>query len=492
MKENRRDFLKKAGCALSMSALATSFQHFGLVNAFAQKSIRKNLNVVPNDYRALVCIFLMGGNDGNNTIIPLHNDQSVSSYSSYSAARSPQGLALAQNTLLPISVPRIGNLTYGLHPNFGTITNGINNGIHELWAQGKLAAVTNVGTLVAPMTRAQYQNGSVQRPLQLFSHTDQVEQHQHCQSDRHSLTGWGGRMSDKLTFPSNPEGLVPTISSLGGTSVFTIGEDTQPVVLSPAPASLSSILSLYGFSNTPINNARFEALSAAFDFDESQELVSASNGVYRQAIQISRALNSNQETTVAFPNTELGNQLKQIARMIKSRNILHINRQIFYCHLDGFDTHTSQLPGQGGLLSQLSQAMRAFYEEMIVQGLSDKVTQFTMTDFNRTFNPTGSGSNVGTDHGWANHSFILGGSVMGGNFYGMNTSNGTPFTTLVQNGPDDADNGTNARGRWIPTTSVEQYAATLSKWFGLESNDLGYVFPNLVNFPTSDLGFMSA
>jgi uncharacterized protein (DUF1501 family) len=194
--------------------------------------------------------------------------------------------------------------------------------------------------------------------------------------------------------------------------------------------------------------------------------------------------------TVAFPNTEIGNQLKQIARMIKSRTALQVTRQIFFCTLDGFDTHTAQLLGQNALLGMFSQATRAFYEEMAAQGIADKVTQFTMTDFNRTFNPAGSGGNVGSDHGWANHQFVIGGSVLGGDFYGMNTSNGTPFPTLVNNGPDDADSGT-ARGRWIPTTSVEQYAGTLAKWFGLEAENMEYVFPNMGNFPVMDLGFMA-
>ena len=138
----------------------------------------------------------------------------------------------------------------------------------------------------------------------------------------------------------------------------------------------------------------------------------------------------------------------------------------------------------------MSQAMRAFYDEMTAQGISDKVTQFTMSDFSRTFKPNGTTSIVGSDHAWANHAFVLGGSVHGGDFYGMNTSNGTPFTTLVLNGPDDADSGGNANGRWIPTTSVEQYAATLANWFGLESNDVNYVFPNLGNFTSNNLGFM--
>lgn len=490
MKSNRREFIKKSGGALTMAALATQIGHFATLNTFAQRSARRSDASVPADYRALVCIFLSGGNDGNNTIVPNHNDQNVSNYAAYSAARGAQGLAIAQTALLPISVPRIGNLTYGLHPNFGTVSGGINNGIHELWAQGKLAAVTNVGTLVAPMSRAQYQNGSVPRPMQLFSHTDQVNQHHTCRSDRVTLTGWGGRVSDRLTTPANPSALVPTISSLGGNVLFTIGDTTQPLTLSPAPTPLSNVLSLVGYNNTPIANARLAALNEAMALDPGQELITASSSFHRQALEISQALSNTPEATTAFPNTEIGNQLKQVARMIKSRGTLTINRQVFYCRLDGFDTHNGQNGGQGGLFTQLSQAMRAFYEEMLVLGLSDKVTQFTMSDFSRTFNPAGSGVNVGSDHAWANHSFVLGGSVIGGNFYGVNTSNGTPFPTLVQNGPDDADSGSTARGRWIPTTSVEQYAATLASWFGLEPVDVGYVFPNLINFPTQNLGFM--
>jgi len=492
MKQNRREFLIKSSCALSMTAMATQMRHFGLMQAMAQKPNSKfeTESGVPNDYRALVLLFLSGGNDGNNTVIPNHNDASVSNYSAYSAARGPQGLALSQSALLPISVPRIGNLTYGLHPGFGTVTGGINPGIHPLWATGKMAVVTNVGTLVAPMTRQQYQNGSVPRPLQLFSHTDQVNQHQNCRSDSMTLTGWGGRISDKITVSDNPNRLVPTVSSLGGTQLFTIGETTQPLSLSPAPTALSNVLALVGYNNTPMTNARLDALSASMDLDNNQELITASNQIHKRALEISRSLNNNSEVTVTFPNTDLGNQLKQIARMIKTRSVLGVNRQIFFCTLGGFDTHTGQINGHNFLFAQLSQAMRAFYNEMTAQSLGDKVTQFTMSDFNRTFNPGGSGSNVGSDHAWANHSFVVGDSVLGGDFYGGNTSNGTPFPTLVQNGPDDADSGSGARGRWIPTTSVEQYAATLANWFGLPAADTGYVFPNLNRFPTTNLGFM--
>ncbi len=488
MKENRREFIKKSTCALGMTALATQMHHFGAMSAFAQNSLDNS--AVPSDYRALVCIFLSGGNDANNMIIPNHNDANVSNYQAYSDGRAGQGLALAQNMLLPINVPRIGNLAYGLHPSFGTVTGGINPGLHPLWATGKMAAVTNIGTMVEPITRLTYQNGTARRPINLFSHNDQVNQHQSARSDMTVFNGWGGRISDKMTVSANPARLVPTISSLAGSTLFTIGQTTQPASFSPAPTPLSNVLALLGSDGSTIGNARMAALNASLNIADNSDLIVATNQINRQAIEISQALGNNVETTVAFPNTTLGNQLKQVARIVKSRVVLNVNRQIFFCTLGGWDTHTGQLINQGNLLAQVSQAMRAFYEEMIIQNLSDKVTQFTLSDFNRTFNPGGSGVNVGSDHAWAGHQIIVGDSVMGGNFYGNNNSSGTPFPSLVRNGPDDADSGTNPRGRWIPSTSVEQYANTLSSWFGLEAIDRNYVFPNLPNFQVNNLGFM--
>lgn len=497
MKQTRREFLIKSGCgALSMTALAAQFHHFGLVNAFAQNSRNRSLDSdasqlsPPADYRALVCILLYGGNDGNNTIIPNHNDSNLSNYAAYSSARAAQGLALSQNTLLPISVPRMGGLSYGFHPNFGTVTGGVNNGLHELWALGKLAAVTNVGTLVRPITREQYQNGTVLRPLQLFSHTDQMAQQQTARADSISLSGWGGRISDKITEFANPNRLVPTITGTGGT-IFSAGEATQPLSIGPAPTSLSNILALAGDTNTPISNARLNALVQSMNQSSANQLVGAANQINRTALQIRNSLGNIPEVTTTFPNTDLGNQLKQIARVIRGRDVLMCRRQIFFCLIDGFDTHTTQLANQANLLAQFSQATRAFYDEMVAQGLVNQVTQFTLSDFSRTFNPGGAGALVGSDHAWANHMFVIGGGVIGGNFYGVNTSNGTPFPTLVQNGPDDTDSGTTARGRWIPTTSVEQYAATLAKWFGVPDADMSYVFPNLSSFSTTNLGFMT-
>ena len=478
---------------MGMAALATQVEHFGLMNALAQK-VEKNDDSanVPSDYRALVCIYMQGGNDGNNTVIPNHNDANISNYSAYSNARNTQGLALAQNTLLPISVPRLNNLSYGLNPNLGMVTGGINNGIHDLWASGKMAIAVNVGTLVRPMTKAQYQNGSVPKPFQLFSHSDQVSQSQAGRSDAFSFTGWGGRISDRRTLLDNPGGLIPMITSINGAQLFTAGQTTLPLAIANAGTSLSQVLNPQGFNGTAQSNARLAAFNQLRTQDLEANYVEAASGITNQAIQANQAFSAFQETTVPFPNTSIGNQLRQVARLIKTRTSLSVNRQIFYCQLGSFDTHNTQINGQGTLLSQFSQAVRAFYDEMTMQGVSNNVTTFTLSDFSRTFNPASSGATAGSDHAWGNHLFVIGGAVLGGDFYGSLRPDGTGnyYPTLSFNGPDDADSGTNARGRWIPTTSVEQYAATLARWYGLPEADLPIVFPNIVNFPNTNLGFM--
>lgn len=497
MKESRREFLIKSGCALSMVSLATQFRHFGMMSAMAQKvEDDKGESAVPSDYRALVMIFLAGGSDSNNMVIPNHLDATISNYNAYSNARNTQGLAIPQASLLPISVPRIGNLTYGLHPSLGPQTqNGttiVNNGIHELWGLGKMAIVTNVGTLVMPTTKAQYSQSSHPKPFQLYSHSDQVSQFQGGRSDQQSFTGWGGRVSDRRTFPDNPSGLIPMITSISGAQLFTSGQTTLPLAIAAAPTGLNNVLNPAGFNTTAESVARRNAFNMLRTQDLSNDIVRAASFVTDSAMAANNALATFQEVTVTFPNTNLGNQLKQVARLIKKRTDLSVNRQIFYCQIGGFDTHANQMAatGQPGLFTTLSQAMRAFYEEMVVQGLSDKVTTFTMSDFNRTFNPAGSGGGVGSDHAWGGHHLVIGGGVTASDFYGINTTNGTPFPTLTFNGPDDADGGTGARGRWIPTTSVEQYAATLSRWYGLPDADLPLVFPKITNFTNTNLGFM--
>ncbi len=490
MKQNRREFLIKSGGALTMTALATQMRHFGLVSAMAQKADDETKDSsVPGDYRALVCIFLLGGNDGNNTVIPLHSDASLSNYELYSALRSPQGLAFAQNVPLPFAVPRMGNLTYGFHPAFGV---GANNGLYELWGQNKMAIVTNVGTLVQPTTKAQMYDETHPKPYNMYSHSDQTAQQQSGRSDEQIFTGWGGRLSDRRTAPDNPNSLIPMITSIAGAQLFTAGQTTLPMAIAGAQIPLTQVLNPQGYDATADSQAQLAAFNALRTQDLSSELVAAASHITNQAITVNASLQTSQEVTVPFPNSSIGNQLKQVARLIKKRSDLNVNRQIFFCQINGFDTHNLQLQNHTVLLAQMSQAMRAFYDEMTVQGLGDKVTQFTLSDFNRTMNPAGSGAGVGSDHAWANHHFVVGGAVTGSDFYGLNTTNGTPYPTLNLDGPDDADTGKGARGRWIPTASVEQFAATLARWFGLPEANMIDVFPKIVNFSNSNLGFMTA
>ncbi len=507
MTESRRDFLKKSGgCALGMVSLATQMHHLGTMSAMAQKVIDSQPEGGAN-YKALVLLYWAGGNDGNNLVIPNHNDATISNYTAYFNARQPQGLAVAQASLLPINVPRMAALsptaaTYGLHPNLGPLTqNGttiVNDGIHDLWGTGKFAIVTNVGNLVRPLTKAQYLSSSFQKPYQLFSHSDQVTQSQTSNAKTQAFTGWGGRVSDRLTLGSNPSGLIPMVTSIAGAQLFTAGQTTLPMAISDSNTSLANVLNPQGFTNTG-GPARLTAFNALRAQDLDSNYIAAASHVTDLAMQANAALQVTQEVTVVFPNTSIGRQLKQVARLIKERNDLNINRQIFYVQIGGFDTHTNQVVNQANLATQFSQAMRAFYEETVVQGVQNEVTLFSLSDFGRTLNPAGSGGTVGSDHAWGNHMFVMGGAVAGGDFYGSLRPDGTGnyYPTLVMgpSGLDDTDNsGTpaNNRGRWIPTTSVDQYAVELARWFGLAPADEASVFPNLANFPGtfSQLNFL--
>lgn len=499
MKENRREFLKRSGgCALGMVAMATQMHHLGMVNAFAQKAIDAGENDGGENYKALVLLFWSGGNDGNNMLIPNHNDTSVSNYAAYAAGRNAQGLAIPQNQLLPITVPRQGGLTYGFHPSLGPAATGaINNGIHELYGMGKLAVVTNVGTLVRPLTRAQYQSSSFQKPYQLFSHSDQVTQHQTTVSNTQAFTGWGGRIADRMTQPNNPNGLVPMITSIAGAQLFSAGQVTLPLAIADSNTTLANVLNPAGFGTNPTGStlARLNAFNSIRQMDLANNYVAAASHVTDLAMAANSALQTSQETTVAFPNTSIGRQFRQVARLIKKRFDLNVNRQVFYVQIGGFDTHTNQLNNQANLFGQFSQAMRSFYDEMTAQGVQNQVTTFTLSDFNRTFNPAGSGAAVGSDHAWGNHMFVMGGAVNGGNFYGSLRPDGTGnyYPTLTQGGPDDTDGGSAPRGRWIPTTSVDQYAVQLARWFGLPQSEEAAVFPSLSNFPGtfSQLNFLT-
>ncbi|MBA3770773.1 MAG: DUF1501 domain-containing protein, partial [Blastocatellia bacterium] len=424
MKKSRREFLKNSCRALTMTAVATQMRHFGADNVLAQEA-RDADATKGGDYKALVCIFMNGGNDGNNTAIPNYNE----GYQLYANARQAQGLAIARSSLLPITPPSMGGQVWGLHPSLFAM--------HPLFASGKMAIVQNVGCLTQPLTRATYQAGAP-RPYQLFSHPDQVEQARTAISSYKSTTGWGGRVADR-TRTLNPGGGIPMVSSIAGATLFNIGANTSPLVVGAAPTPLNQVLALSGFGTAADEVARRAAMNNIRTHDLNYTMVQQASILTQQAVNASAALSTDPVLTVTFPNTTLGNQLKQVAKLLKFRNELNMSRQIFFCELGGFDHHTGQISPQNSLLQQFSQAVKAFYDETVAQGIAADVTTFTLSDFSRTLNPSGSGSNVGSDHGWGNMAFAIGGSVAGGNFYGRPTSNGTIVPTLVNGGPDDAD-----------------------------------------------------
>ena len=467
----RRQFLCRSFGAFGAAALA--IERFGLLQAFAQSA----------DYRALVCIFLFGGNDSGNVVIPYDD------YATYAAARQASGIAIPQSSLLQISPASISS-RFGLHPSLV--------GLSDLWNQGKMAVVCNVGPLVEPiLNRNSYINRTVRIPVNLFSHSDQQNQWQTSVSTGAGASGWGGRIADEtenLNLPST----FPPITSVAGTPIFVTGNVEQPLAIAPAPTTLNTALRLDGFPNPPDNDARYIAMQNLLKLDQSITLVRGAGRVTSEALAVEKTLRLAGDPLVApfplSPRTSLGNQLEQVAKMISVRSSLGMSRQIFFCSLGGFDTHNGQVTGgapatgtHASLLAQVSGAMKAFYDATVNLGVASQVTTFTLSDFARTFVPNG---NLGTDHAWGSHHFVVGGSVRGGDFYGIRSSNGTVFPTLIPNGPDDTDQGGSARGRWIPMTAVDQYGATLASWFGVSNADLAAVFPNIGSFGTANLGFV--
>jgi uncharacterized protein (DUF1501 family) len=446
----RRTFLGHAGALAGSAALG----QLGLLAAKAAPA---------NDYKALVCVFFYGGNDANNMIVPLD----TAGYANYATTRSY--LALPQAQLLPLAVSS-GTPLYGLHPALP--------GLQALWAAGDMAIVANVGTLVQPLTKAQYLSTSTIKPESLFSHIDQQHQWQaSISSTSSSNSGWGGRLTDALA-SLNSTSSVPPMISTGGNNLFVTGAASQALVI-PTSGSFG----LNSYSSDATDTARLAALQQLLNVDQSDNLVQAAQAVMTGALASSAVLNpiltSTNATLTARFGTLTGNfaaQLLAIAKVIQAQATLGASRQVFLVTLGSFDTHTDQLNTQETLFTELNAGLTAFHGAMSDIGADSSVTSFTLSDFSRNFLPNTGG---GTDHAWGSHPLVIGGAVKGGQIYGT-------MPTLELSGPDDASD----LGRWIPTIAVDQFAATLASWFGADATALAAVLPNLSAFSPANIGFI--
>ena len=455
--QSRRAFLKR-GAALGLAGVATPF-----VTSLA--AIGEAAAATATDYKALVCIFLYGGNDYANTLPPY--DQA--SYNQYLAARA--NIALTRdslaNTVLSPAADLAGGRQYALAPTMGSLM--------PLFNQGKLAVVLNVGTLVQPTTKAQYQANSVRLPPKLFSHNDQQSYFQ-ASNPEGATSGWGGRMGD--LFQSGNGASTLTCINTSGNAVYLTGKSAvQYSVGTGGPVALiNNASSLYG-STTAAATLRSLMTGSTGNMFASEHARVAKRALDTYT-QVAGALaNAPASGFSLFPSgNSLADQLKMVARMISVSSELGAKRQVFFVSIGGFDLHDNLVARHPGLIGKVADAMRAFYDTTVALGVADKVTSFTASDFGRTLQSNDDGS----DHGWGSHHFVMGGAVKGQRFYG------TP--PAIGNGTAD-DVGL---GRLLPTIAVDQYAATLANWFGVDNGNLTTVLPNMGNYNASNwnLGFV--
>lgn len=468
MNSPRRTFLKYAsagGLAYALGKTAGS--------GFAQMTGIGGFS----DYRALVCVFLFGGNDSWNMIVPT----SAAEYNAYAKSRgagTTSSLALDRASLLPISLvgASASDPTFGFNSNMPEM--------RDLFSAGRLAVIPNVGPLIRPTTKAQYQSASTtghELPPQLFSHNDQQDQW-HSLSGRALLnTGWAGRVADALAAQTGSQ-QIPLNVSLSGQTLFQASQVTDPYVMGGGGVNAFNFLTCCG----PFMNRRMtvdSSLSAAAGSTRNSIYHRGYARVQQRAIRyadlLKRALDGSRDFKAlpASSGTQasyLTTQLRTVAKMISQRSILSMSRQIFFVSIGGFDTHDTQLVDHPKLLADVSKSIKAFYDSMVEIGLERQVTVFTQSDFGRTLTSNGDGS----DHGWGGTQMAIGGAVLGGRFFGK-------YPLLEMGGELEIGNG-----NIIPTVSSDQYAATLARWFGVAESSISTVTPSIINFPQRDLGFM--
>lgn len=462
---SRRAFMRRSSQLAAMgaaSSYALGLAGIGEAAAFSNAG----------GYKALVCVFLYGGNDHGNTLIPYD----ATNYARYSEIRGGDGsqagggIALPRaslsNTVLqtPQGQTLTDDITYALAPTMPQLKARFDEGV--------MAPLLNVGPLLAPTSLAEYENRSVPIPAKLFSHNDQQSTWQSSQPEG-SPTGWGGRMAD-LAQSSNTNAMFTGIN-VSGNAVFLSGDDAVPYQVSPNGATLFRPLNsgrLYGSRDAA------SALDTILRSGSGNVLAADHAMVNDRSIQYGQFVNDALEN--ATVNTDFGSgnrladQLRAVASLIAARNSLGVTRQVFLVAAGGFDNHDGLIGTHEGLLAGVDAAMDAFYQATVELGVADQVTTFTASDFGRTLASNGDGS----DHGWGSHHFIMGGAVNGGRFYG------TAPSVSVET-PDQV-----GRGRLLPSVAVDQYSATLARWFGVSNSELPSVSPNIGRFASSDLGFM--
>lgn len=498
---NRRDFIRQAACAsLGVTAMVNTLSYLKLTSAALAQ------NNSADDYKALVCVFLSGGNDSNNMLLPSGSPLPGSLRANYEAGRSLLALSDGLHTLNLPTDTRAFDLYHGgtispmaSHPNTGELA--------QMFNEGDLAFVCNAGTLAYPVpTRLDYIEERVQLPTDLFSHSDQQMQWQTSVSDRPEISGWGGRTADLLNAAYNANTSKASMSiSLAGVNAFqrSLSSETAAFVM-----GRTGINPLLGFAanGLPYGNAYHEGSSFSQpDYKTTRQgdrlkamesLMRLSSANLLEDSYVSKIANARYvEDTVgtaiaeaeASPvdfeqhfmdaDTPLGDQLKTVAKLIAGRNALGNQRQIFFVQATGYDIHQNHLTAHAALMEELSKACMAFRNTLIEMDDWDKTVAFSVSDFNRTFTINGLDTSAGTDHAWGGHAFVMGGPVVGGNLYGQ-------FPKLIAGDHAesiDAD-ATGGRGRWIPTTAVDQYASVLTSWFGADSNSMEAIFPNLYRF----------
>jgi uncharacterized protein (DUF1501 family) len=451
---SRREFLKRSS-AFSVAGAAAPW-------ALNLAAISEAAAQTATDYKALVCVFLYGGNDHGNTLVPY--DQTT--YNSYATLRStlatPRDAALDANLLVPASGFALPNSRqYALAPQLSALK--------PVFDAGRMGVLLNIGPLSQITTKDQYNARSVPLPPRLFSHNDQQSTWQ-SSSPEGSASGWGGRIGDLMASGNGQS--VFTAISVTGNAVYLSGRSAvQYQVTSNGSVPINGIGStLYGSA------AAAQALRSLITSTPGTNLFEREHArVVQRSIDADVALRSaltGVTVTTAFPPTGLGSQLSMVARMIAARNGVGAKRQVFFVGIGGFDTHDKLIDNHPLLLTQIGGALAAFDAAMIELGTSQQVTAFTASDFGRTLASNGDGS----DHGWGSFHFVSGGAVRGQRFFGQAPLPGN-------NGPDDV-----GQGRMLPTMAVDQLAATLATWMGVSGTDLSTVVPGIGNYTVQDLG----